>query len=469
MYDRSLISIAPLRFGAGVKGKVVDAMHHGMPVVSTSIGIEGLPGIGSCIVSHDDAESFANAVIEVYNNPEKIREAYKRNYRYVLDTFGYSAALDTFRNIFGDSSKEPVGRNDGIKILDLMYSIDCPATAGGSLRIISPLTKIGPRADISIDLLFTTWSDEYAGRMEDCLKRIPSVRNVKGIVVKGYLSRGGNRPEKIPVDVWETMSREFSDYIDTLVRQNHYDIIQIEHTQFAWMVPRLRIASPSSKIVLDAHNLEYRVYESWLPYAGKNADSIEERYKTLKDWEERCIPWFDAAFTVSPIEEDILKEKGCKSTYLIATGGGIDPEKYAPTDVKRERPYDILYVGSMNWFPNTHGLIWFIKEVMPLIERKKPGTVLNIVGNGTPDQEIWGVCKRNPNIKFWGFQENDVEFLHGAKVFIVPLFIGAGARVKIPTAWASKVPIVATTFAAEGLDARNEENILMSDTPEALP
>ena len=468
LYDRSLISIAPLRFGAGVKGKVVDAMHHGMPVVSTSIGTEGLPGIESCITAHDDAESFAKAVIELYQNPVLVEEAYEKNYRYVLDTFGYNAALDTFRNIFGESSKTETKSDDGLKILDLSYSIDCPATAGGSLRIVSPLTKINPRSDISVDLIFTTWSYEYAEKMETCLRKIPVIRNAKGIVVKNYLSDSGGKPDGLPSDVWETMSKEFSDYIDTLVRQNHYDIIQIEHTQFAWLVPRLRLATPSSKIVLDAHNIEYRVYESWIQYAGKDRHSIEERYNSLRAWEEKCIPWFDAAFTVSPIEEDLLKRNGCERTYLVPTGGGIDPDKYAPTDENREKPYDVLYIGSMNWFANSHGLMWFIRDVLPIVEEKRPGTNLNIVGNGTPPKELWDTCKRLPNVKFWGFQEDDVGFLHQSKLFIVPLFIGAGARVKVITAWASKTPVVSTAFGAEGLDAKDGENILFGDTPEAF-
>ncbi len=466
LYDRSLISIAPLRFGAGVKGKVVDAMHHGLPVVSTSIGTEGLPGVEGCISPHDDAESFAAEIIELLENPDMVRDAYEKNYRYVLDTFGYDSAMKTFEEIFGSSEKKSATDKGSISILDLTYSIECPATAGGSLRIVSPLTKISCKANLEIDMLFTTWSEEYASKMEACLTKIPTIRFAKGVVLNDYLSNKDGRPKDIPKDVWETMSIIFSDYIDTLVRQNHYDIIQIEHSQFAWMVPRIRVASPDSKIVLDAHNVEYRVYESWLPYTTeKDRAYIEEQYASLKKWEDECIPWFDAAFTVSPIEEEILKSKGIENTYLVATGGGIDPEKYAPEDDDRERPFDLLYIGSMNWFPNSQGLTWFIREVLPLIEEKRPNTSLNIVGNGTPDPGLLEICKHSSNVKFWGFQKDDVSFFHRGRVFIVPLFIGAGARVKIPTAWASKIPVVSTVFGAEGLDAVDGENIMMRDDP----
>lgn len=466
LYDRSLISIVPLRFGAGVKGKVVDAMYHGMPVVSTSIGIEGIPGIEPFVIPHDDAESFAKAIVDLYRERGEVERAHSRNYEFIISTFGYKSALDTFSRIFGNSKKKGTS-SDGVKVLDLAYSMVCPATSGGSLKVISPLRKIKPLSDITVDIIFTTWDEEHANKVENCLKKIPVVRNAKGIVVKDYLYNKVNRPSDIPIDVWETMSLEFSDYVDMLVRQNRYDIIQIEHSQFSWLVPRIRMASPSSKIVLDAHNIEYRIYETWLPYAeAEETESIRDRYLKLKKWEETCIPWYDAAFTVSTIEEQIIKDNGLKRTYLLSTGGGVDVEKYSPKDDNREKPYDILYIGSMNWFPNANGLVWFIDEIMPIIESKRPGTNLNIIGNGKPYQKLVDLCKHKDNVKFWGFQEDDVKFFHSSKVFIVPLFIGAGARVKIVTAWASKIPIVSTTFGAEGLEAIDNGNILLRDTKE---
>lgn len=468
LYDGSLVSIAPLRFGAGVKGKVVDAMNHGMAVVSTSIGLEGLPGIDNCITPYDDAESFAKEIVRLYKDRDAVRKAYTDNIDYTYRTFGYQAALDTFTNIFGSSEKtETCG--DPVKILDISFYIDCPPTAGGSQRIISPLTKMKREDNVIVDFVFTTWDREYARKCENWLSSIPVIGDAKGLVIKDYLSKYGARPKDIPEKVWETMSKELSDFIDTQVRSKHYDIIQIEHTLLSWMIPRIREASPSSRIVIDVHNVEYRVFESWMPFeTGKNQDDIKYKFETLKAWEERSIPWCDAAFTVSPIESSIVKELGVEKVYQVPTGGGMDIEKYCPADADAERPYDILYIGSMNWFPNYNGLKWFVKDVLPIIKSKRPGTSLHIVGNGTPDEGLISMIKNDKSIKFWGFQEDDASFFRSSKVFIVPLWIGAGARVKITTAWASKIPIVSTTFGAEGNDAKHGENIMLADEPESF-
>ena len=352
-----------------------------------------------------------------------------------------------------------------VRILDLVHYMICPPVSGGILRILSPLNKIPTDSELSIDIIFSTWSIDYAKDCEEYLNKIPVIRYSKGVVVPAYNKDMPGKPDSLPQDVWKTISKDFLDYVCKLVSRNKYDIIQIEHSQLAWMVPALRIHSPSSKFVLDAHNVEYRVPESWIPYATPHTvDRVTADYNNMKMWEHSVWNLFDAAFTVSPIEEKILDQHGLK-TYLVPTGGGIDPDKYAPRDESTEKKYDILYIGSMNWFPNTHGLGWFLHEVYPHIIKKRPHTNFQIVGNGTPDKELIKLAKSMHNVTFRGFQKDDVKFFHSAKVFVVPLWIGAGARVKIPTAWASKIPVVSTVFGAEGLPAINEQNIILSDDP----
>lgn len=68
LYLRSSVCIIPLRFGAGVKGKTLEAMHNSIPIVSTSVGIEGMPGIENYICPKDDATSFASEVVKILKN-----------------------------------------------------------------------------------------------------------------------------------------------------------------------------------------------------------------------------------------------------------------------------------------------------------------------------------------------------------------------------------------------------------------
>ena len=73
-FYKKTITILPLRFGAGVKGKTLEAMYYGAPIVSTSIGLEGIPNIKQVMQGHDDAKSFATQVILMLQNPTRANE-----------------------------------------------------------------------------------------------------------------------------------------------------------------------------------------------------------------------------------------------------------------------------------------------------------------------------------------------------------------------------------------------------------
>ncbi len=62
-YDRARVAVVPLRCGAGVKLKVVEALRAGIPLVTTPVGAQGLPGLSQFVAVEDDADLFAGAVV----------------------------------------------------------------------------------------------------------------------------------------------------------------------------------------------------------------------------------------------------------------------------------------------------------------------------------------------------------------------------------------------------------------------
>ena len=77
-YRERRLVVVPLRYGAGVKGKVIEAMYHGVPIITTSIGAEGIDLSANALLISDDIKSFANHVIHAYTNP-KIWEIASKN------------------------------------------------------------------------------------------------------------------------------------------------------------------------------------------------------------------------------------------------------------------------------------------------------------------------------------------------------------------------------------------------------
>lgn len=94
LYTTCKMAVIPLRYGAGVKGKTVEAMRYGIPLVTTSFGVEGLPGDFSFLKVADTSLSFANMIMDIYNNGIVLSEMSRQSIQYIKDNFTEKIATD---------------------------------------------------------------------------------------------------------------------------------------------------------------------------------------------------------------------------------------------------------------------------------------------------------------------------------------------------------------------------------------
>ena len=100
LYNNCKIVVVPLRYGAGVKGKVVEALYYGTPMVTTSVGAEGIEAIEQIVEIADTEEAFAEAVLSLYDNNEKLSQISDNYQRFVRDKFGIAAVWDAIKSDF---------------------------------------------------------------------------------------------------------------------------------------------------------------------------------------------------------------------------------------------------------------------------------------------------------------------------------------------------------------------------------
>ena len=86
-YAHCRVSVVPLRYGAGIKGKVLEAMSLGMPVMTTSIGAEGIAGAENILCVEDDAKAFANRLTELYNDAKDLERRSRESIAYIRENF----------------------------------------------------------------------------------------------------------------------------------------------------------------------------------------------------------------------------------------------------------------------------------------------------------------------------------------------------------------------------------------------
>jgi GT2 family glycosyltransferase/glycosyltransferase involved in cell wall biosynthesis len=99
--DAARVSIAPLRYGAGVKGKIGEALMHGLPVVTTPIGAEGMDlKDGEHVLIAEAGEEFARAVIGLYEDAETWRRIATTGRTHIRERHSFGAAVDSLRRAF---------------------------------------------------------------------------------------------------------------------------------------------------------------------------------------------------------------------------------------------------------------------------------------------------------------------------------------------------------------------------------
>ena len=99
------IAVVPLRFGAGVKEEVIESVQQNVPIISTSIGVEGIPEWEQVIEVSDDEEEFAKKIIQLYKNPHKSRNLMEKYPRWLMSHFGKEVVKEILLEDFGPPEK----------------------------------------------------------------------------------------------------------------------------------------------------------------------------------------------------------------------------------------------------------------------------------------------------------------------------------------------------------------------------
>jgi len=100
LYRNCRIVVVPLRYGAGVKGKVVEAIYNGAPIVTTSVGSEGIPDVEKVLLVKDQPDEFAETVVELYKDEKRLEDLAEKTQVYIREHFSIDAAWDVIKEDF---------------------------------------------------------------------------------------------------------------------------------------------------------------------------------------------------------------------------------------------------------------------------------------------------------------------------------------------------------------------------------
>jgi glycosyltransferase involved in cell wall biosynthesis len=259
-----------------------------------------------------------------------------------------------------------------------------------------------------------------------------------------------------------SQTRAMQTALNRLLNEVPFDVVQVEFSNLA----AYDFGAAKGCLCLDQHNIEYDVLRRT---AGADVGTVRRVYNAI-DWrkirieERRAWKRFHGCVLTSVRDEELLlREVPGARTAVVPNG--VDVDSFTPMADVAPEPDTVLFLGAINYFPNTEGLLFFLREAWPTLKTLRPAARLRIVGPKPPPIiATWP----DPSVEVVGYVDDVRPHIARASAIVVPLRIGGGTRLKVLEAMALGKAVVSTTLGAEGIDVTHERDILLADEGAAL-
>ena len=356
------------------------------------------------------------------------------------------------------------------RILLLTPQLPYPPQQGTSLRNFHLLRALAERH--SVTLLSFAERDRTADttRLAELARVLPPVavpERTTGQRLRGLLT------SRAPDMARRLYSEAFAAALTGALRDEVFNAVQIEGIELAWTMPLIREAAPRTRIVLDCHNAETELQRRALqgdrpqprrwPAAAYSAAQVGR----LARFERQALRAADAIIAVSDEDRQQLMAlaEPTAPIAVIPNVVAVDDYQWAGP-LPDEARFDLVFTGKMDYRPNVDGVLWFAEAIWPLVRQARPATTWAIVGQ-RPHPRLAALASQT-GITLTGRVEQVQPYLVGAGVYVLPLRIGSGTRLKLIEAMAASCAVISTTIGAEGFALESGREAIVADTPEAF-
>ncbi len=345
-----------------------------------------------------------------------------------------------------------------MKILHLAPYSPVPPVFGGALRIYHLLKGLSQRHDVTF-VTFGTEEDlelitrSFGDTVHDICVVPPNqfARNHSWWRMLRALGRSESLYSQF------TSSSAMQDAIDLLCRENRFDVTLLEFPHMG------KFDLPGNTVrVLDEHNVEYENFERMYRNVRSPARKLlyfRECRLTFRE-EMRVCRGADAILATSLHDTRIL-DRNIPDIPKFVVPNGVDLDYFAPSGDEVE-PYSMVFTGTLDYLPNQDAMLHFLHHIFPLIREAQPRAKVHIVGKNPPR---WLRRLASDCVNVTGYVDDVRPYTAKAAVYIVPLRMGSGTRLKILEGMAMEKAIVSTTIGCEGIDVSPGSDILIADDP----
>jgi glycosyltransferase involved in cell wall biosynthesis len=219
-----------------------------------------------------------------------------------------------------------------------------------------------------------------------------------------------------------------------------------------------RVATPS---VLFTHNIEAEIFKR---HAQVNSGALKllwrSQFRKMVRFEAETLRRFDSIVAVSERDASAFTEDyGARNVRVISTGVDLDYFSYAEPGAA----LNVAFTGSMDWLANRDGIDFMMDEIWPHVAARAAEARMTVVGRSPPAWLVRKAEQAKLNWSFTGFVDDVRPYVHGSGVYVIPLRVGGGTRLKVYEAMAMGCPVVSTTIGVEGLPLVPDKHYLLAD------
>lgn len=290
---------------------------------------------------------------------------------------------------------------------------------------------------------------------------------------RSTMQRLAGIPSALPDLASRLYSPGFRQKLMDLLETTVFDLVQVEGLEmapYALEVRRWRGPKDIPLLLFDDHNAEYLLQRSayradlgdprrWI----KAAYSLVQWQKLIRYEREVCRK-SDVVLAVSQADAAALRALDSRlHPKVIPNGVDTSFFGYRSMDGRRNgEPPTLVFTGTMDYRPNIDAAVWFCRQIFPKIRERYPGVRLLLVGRD-PSPPVRGLA--GPKVEVTGPVDDVRPYLYQSDIFVAPLRMGSGTRLKVLEAMACGLPVVSTAIGVEGIAARSGQEVLIADSP----
>jgi glycosyltransferase involved in cell wall biosynthesis len=335
-----------------------------------------------------------------------------------------------------------------------------PLDSGGKLRTFNILRHLSASHDLTYLSYYSGERDrEYDSALQEMFPgAVPVHAAGRGSASKhvDYLRRLAHRA---PYAISRFAHPAAAALVTRWFEQRRFDVAVCDFLVSALIFPS-RLDTPT---LLFQHNVESMLWERRAAVGGRWTDRLIARleYEKMRRFEAAQLKRFHYVAAVSEHDRHaMLRMNATTPIGVVPTGVDLTQFRYDPTS--RPAGPVVVFTGSMDWAPNIDGVEYFCAEVWPEVLKRRPDARFQVVGRD-PSPRVRRLASASVDVT--GTVPSVIDHVRGAAVFVVPLRVGGGTRLKIYEGMALGKATVSTTIGAEGLDVTHDRDIVIADAP----